>query len=215
MKAMACLGLVAFLGLSVAGGAGGCGQSVATCDSVCLLPGAPTSNDCSSSCTQAQTACASSDCSGDFQLYLTCLQNAGTYAAVDGLCATIAATVATESSVPVGVPVDAGVTGSCASASCASVCATEGSAVESCTMGCETAQQECANFADTFQALLSCFCEAGGLIDNPPLQCTAQVNAIEQECATTGTSPGTGVGVGPGVGGFTDAGVSPGVVGQP
>lgn len=182
---------------------GGCGQDVATCDTICALPEAPGS-DCTTSCSDAQSACASSsaECGGDFQDYLTCLNNAGTYEAVDGLCAAIAARVASETSTRVGTPTgDGGTSSTCASATCSSVCATEGTAVESCTSGCEAAQAQCSVASDAFQSMLSCFCQAGGLVQSMtevPTACESDLQAVESQCP--GLSQTVDASVGPGIG---------------
>jgi hypothetical protein len=67
------------LALLAVGMTNGCGQDVATCASVC--PAAPTgfygADICLSGCTQTEQACASSGSKAAFQLYLTCVSNAG------------------------------------------------------------------------------------------------------------------------------------------
>jgi hypothetical protein len=75
-----------------------CGQSAATCESVCALPGAPvsvssqimnpggdgnvetTTVSCVAACKTNQTTCSSGGFVAEFQAYLTCVENAGAYA---------------------------------------------------------------------------------------------------------------------------------------
>ncbi len=173
-----------------------CGQDVPTCGTVCALPGAPPT--CGSTCASQETACAANGCSGDVQALLTCLGNAETYAAVNGLCASIAATVAAETSVAPPAPIDAGVPSTgCAAATCASVCATYSGATAQCTSGCETSQASCGDSA-AFQAFLTCICEAGGLTSstttNPAMTtCAAALTNLVATCPAILT-PGTGYG---------------------
>jgi hypothetical protein len=68
-----------------------CGQDVATCATVCGLPGAATT--CATACAAQQEKCSSSTDAPNFQAYLTCLGNAGTYSATEGVCAELAAAV--------------------------------------------------------------------------------------------------------------------------
>jgi hypothetical protein len=84
--------------LYVLGIAEGC-QDAATCDSICALPDAPMGlgDTCSSGCGMGQKSADAAGTGGDFQALLTCVQNAGTYAAVSGICAAEAATVRTDS----------------------------------------------------------------------------------------------------------------------
>ncbi len=81
-------GLVLLLALPVGSG---CGVDVATCAYVCGLPEAP--QGCDSTCPTAQGACADP---GEFQAYLTCIANAGTYKAILDRCASVAAAVAND-----------------------------------------------------------------------------------------------------------------------
>ncbi len=199
------LGATTALALLMTIGAGGCGQEVATCTTVCALPDNP-GNGCVSACTASEAACTTTACSADFQAYLTCLGNAGTYSAVDGLCAGLAKAVGAETT---GLPpVDGGLpdgdvtpdstTGSCSTATCTSVCATE-TAAGDCAAGCETTASECAAESVAFQALLTCICEAGGLVAQGAL--TAECSAVAQDLAATCPSI-TGIGMG-GSGGGT------------
>jgi hypothetical protein len=55
---------------------GGCGESVATCSSVCP-PSTGYIDDCLSGCAAEQNACALRGRAADFQAYLTCVGNAG------------------------------------------------------------------------------------------------------------------------------------------
>jgi hypothetical protein len=91
--------LAAFVSLSAVDG---CGQSVATCESVCALPNAPVGDGCSSECTSEQESLVAEGAGGDFQAYLTCLSNAGDFSASTGLCATESATVAKYTEIPGG-----------------------------------------------------------------------------------------------------------------
>jgi hypothetical protein len=54
-----------------------CGQDAATCSNVCGLTGAP--SNCATVCAAQQTLCTADGHSGDFQAYLTCLENTGVY----------------------------------------------------------------------------------------------------------------------------------------
>jgi len=63
---------------------GGCGQGVATCDTICGFPDAP--DTCASECGVQEASCASTGDAADFQAYLTCVGNTGRYAAVEGTC---------------------------------------------------------------------------------------------------------------------------------
>jgi len=94
------------------GTANGCGQDVATCASVCPAPptGFVSASSCLSGCTRTEQACASSGNEGTFQLYLTCVSNAGGFPSQTSLdpnapgnqtteatsCTTEAATVTSE-----------------------------------------------------------------------------------------------------------------------
>jgi hypothetical protein len=80
-------------GIGTAVGAAGCGADVATCGSVCALPNAPAPN-CVSDCDAKLGGIAAEGYGGDFQAYLTCLSNAGDYAAGTGACEEQATTVA-------------------------------------------------------------------------------------------------------------------------
>jgi hypothetical protein len=64
---------LAVVGLGAAGGA--CGQSVATCSSVC--PAINGLSGCEPQCEAEQSACMSIGHAADFQTYLTCVANAG------------------------------------------------------------------------------------------------------------------------------------------
>jgi hypothetical protein len=93
------------LGLLLAAGAGsvgaGCGQSVATCASVC----AGQSSLCGTECAAEEAACSTAGYAADFQAYLTCVGNVGTSSGVGGnaalplvpaLCAPEAAAIESE-----------------------------------------------------------------------------------------------------------------------
>ncbi len=70
-----------------------CGESSASCDSVCALPGA--SSDCASDCAAEQSACASGAQAADFQAFLTCVVDVGTFPG-GSTCASEAAAVESE-----------------------------------------------------------------------------------------------------------------------
>jgi hypothetical protein len=73
------------MALSIAATAPGCGQDVGSCDSICGLPDAPGS--CKSSCETAQESCTAAGDLGDFQAWVTCVNNCGSYLVVSGTCA--------------------------------------------------------------------------------------------------------------------------------
>jgi len=215
MKSLKWFGVLAPLAFTVAATVGGCGQDVATCGTVCDLPGAPTQN-CNTTCTATEAACATQtadpNCSGDFQLLLTCLDNAGTYDAINGLCESIAARVSAESSTPNGTPSDAGTPSSCSSATCSSVCATDGTQAASCADGCDLAQSQCSSLSEQYQALLTCLCESGGVTSAAASACAAEADALSscmgvQVGSGVGGGTGVGPGVGTGVGGSSGSGV--------
>ena len=179
-----------FAGLLVMLGASACGQDVPSCATVCGLPGAPAG--CGAACTSSESVCATSGCSGDFQAYLTCIGNAGTFAAVTAECATLAATVASETGNHT-LPVDAGAdadSSSCQNATCASVCMGV-TRTPGCTPSCEASQAQCgAAGAAQFQALLRCVCANGGAgVSGPPNACAAEIVAIASSCGG-GPQPG-------------------------
>ncbi len=105
--------LAAVVGGLVAGaaglGAGGCGEDVATCDTICGFSDAPTT--CGSTCAAQDAACGTSVNAGDFQAYLTCVNNAGSYGSIEGLCEAEATAVARECG-PAATPDPGGGTGS-------------------------------------------------------------------------------------------------------
>jgi hypothetical protein len=100
MKRRTFLGGSLFAAVLFGAGADGCGSGVATCESICALPGAPasvatkplnpggdnnvetTSVSCAAACATQETACASAGYGPDFQAYLTCVGNVGSYADV-------------------------------------------------------------------------------------------------------------------------------------
>jgi hypothetical protein len=173
------------VGLSSVGPAG-CGQDVATCGDICALPDAPA--DCVTGCNLSQATAASSGRGPDFQAYLTCVANAQTYAAVDGLCADAARTVNVSTTLGGGdTPADASVTSEdCAAATCASVCAGE-TAETSCATDCTNSQNTCVAFSAEFQALLSCLCEGGNIAginksDASATTCVTQIALIDEVC---------------------------------
>ncbi len=167
-----------------------CGETVATCESDCALPDAP--EQCLSACMAAQSNCITDGCSADFQWYLTCIGNTGTYRAVDDRCAAAAAkarvdasslqpvvdggmTSSGDSSTPTPdtgtPPLDTGTSaldtgtppGDCAAATCAQVCSTEGPNAAMCTTGCEASQANCSALPTEYQAFLTCICQNGGV----------------------------------------------------
>lgn len=89
-----------FAAVLLGAAADGCGSGVATCESICALPGAPatvatqvlnpggdddvetTSVTCAVACATQETACASAGYGANFQAYLTCVGNVGSYADV-------------------------------------------------------------------------------------------------------------------------------------
>jgi hypothetical protein len=187
MKATTWLSGLAPLTLAAVLGSGGCGSDVATCASVCQLPGAPTDGSCTSNCDGTQTATATVGASGDFQAYLTCLENAGTYSAIDGVCAPIAQTVAAEAASAIG-----GSGGSCGSATCATVCAMGGGDTASCTETCTAAQTECSAAQAQFQTLLGCLCKAGGWFTGTTSNtaCAEDLIQLDEDCAAFNNSVG-------------------------
>ncbi len=192
MKASAWLGgLAALVTFMTVVGSGGCGSDVATCTTVCALPGA--TGSCPNDCGVSQTATAAVGASGDFQAYLTCLENAGTYSAVDGICAPIAQTVATETASAIGsgaVTGDSGVS-SCSGATCDTACALA-YAPSDCQTFCAMAQTECATGQAQFQALLECLCEAGEWITGAKsgTACAMSLVALDQECSAFDSTGG-------------------------
>lgn len=208
------LAFLAPVALTAALASGGCGQDVPSCSSVCAMPGAPST--CETSCNAAETACVAASCSADVQAYLTCMGNAGTYTAINGLCAPIAKALGAESGVTQGASTgasgDASVTSaSCVVATCASVCATEsGSSVASCAQGCTVTQETCSQAASEFQALLTCICDAGGYngSTNVGSQCASALASLAGACpaiVTTGSGGSTGSGTS--IGGSSGGGV--------
>jgi hypothetical protein len=81
--------------------AGGCGQDVATCDTICTTSGTCTATvlaSCTSSCTSYQATCtANVNAGGDFQQLLTCIGDSNDacngFASIPPLCAGEAAAV--------------------------------------------------------------------------------------------------------------------------
>lgn len=95
MKASLAGSLEAGIVLAVA--VAGCGQDVATCDTICGFSDAPQpTSTCVNQCTTTQQACANAtpSAAGDFQAYLTCIANSGSYQVVGGTCEPQVATVA-------------------------------------------------------------------------------------------------------------------------
>jgi hypothetical protein len=71
--------------------AAGCGQDVATCGTICGFADAP--QGCQTACDNTQQECTTAGAAGDFQAYLTCVANCGSYEVVGGTCASQVATV--------------------------------------------------------------------------------------------------------------------------
>jgi hypothetical protein len=93
--------------LGAATGTQGCGQSVASCGSICGLADSP--GACATQCEENQVACSATGYGAEFQAYLTCIDNAGTYASVTGICATVAQTMTNDcSDSHITPPVDGG-----------------------------------------------------------------------------------------------------------
>jgi hypothetical protein len=178
-------------------GANACGSDVASCATVCTFSDAP--GGCATTCAANQTASAAIGAGADFQAYLTCLNNAGSFAAAEEVCNASAETVATETHTAILQPGDgvggggSGVDGgggevanmggaSCASATCASVCAADNEL--SCAQGCESAQASCTGESAEFQSLLTCLCESGGVPEGATTdtQCAQQILALGQNC---------------------------------
>jgi hypothetical protein len=167
----------------------GCGQSVATCATVCALPDAP--GACLGTCNADQMASDSAGRTADFQAYLTCLGNAGTYMAAVGDCESDARVVGIDAramllgsgTVDGGDGDASGNAGSCAAATCESVCANDTS-VATCVSACSGAEATCAGASQEFATVLTCLCEAGGWIQgtstNTP--CAAAILALDQNC---------------------------------
>jgi hypothetical protein len=88
----------------------GCFEDPATCDTICALPSAPPLSTCSSACTTTQTACTTAGHSSDFQAYLTCVANEGSYVAIDEGCMAQTALITSECGAAPPAPVDAGAT---------------------------------------------------------------------------------------------------------
>jgi hypothetical protein len=184
-KSLALAVLVA--GLAAPAAAGGCGESTATCASDCALPDAPA--NCLATCSAAEAACTTSACSANFQWFLTCVGNAGTYEAISDRCggAARAARVSVTTYEPLldAGPFDSALPdapqGACATATCASVCSSDGPASAGCVSGCEQTQAACGSGAATaYQGLLTCLCMAGGLTPDSSVAPAVCASALDQ-----------------------------------
>jgi hypothetical protein len=222
MNAKTWLGALVPVALVAIVGSGGCGTGVATCASICALPDAPSpSSTCTTSCMNSQAAATAPGAAADFQDYLTCVENEGTYLAVSEICAPQAKTVVNDTHTMISPPVDGGNTNTtsdadstgdstapstCATATCASVCATEGTESADCASGCAASESECPNAGADFQAVLTCICQNGGLTPstsgNISLECETQLTTLEVACpAIAQEDPDASIGVVmPGVG---------------
>jgi len=192
MNSKTLLALLAPLALLSVLSASACGQAVATCASICALPDAPEAPECADTCMASQNACDTTSCSANFQAYLTCVGNEGTYTAVDGLCASVAksANQGDGGVIDTGAP-DTGDrdTGkpkpTCANATCASVCATDGPEASSCAQSCAQTEAECPGATAAYQAVLTCFCDVGGLTEDGGTaleSCTGALMTLAAEC---------------------------------
>jgi hypothetical protein len=165
--------------------AAGCGSDVATCASICALPNAVPSS-CLNDCSDMQKSLTTAE-AGDFQAWLTCVQNAGDYSAVNGICASISATVADEArQSPPGGGGDSGADAasrSCTAATCSAVCGLVANST-ACLTACTAARAECSASSVAFQALLNCLCQNGGWLDNAPTAaaCATDLLNVDQNC---------------------------------
>ncbi len=196
------LGLLVALAGTAMVGENGCGASVPSCATVCEFADAPAG--CVTTCDQNQSAATAVGASADFQAYLTCVNNAGSFTQAAKLCASSAETVATETQTAVLQPGDGdgagsgddggtmsvgveGDAGSCANASCDTVCAMAGNPA-GCPAECSALQTECSNAAEQVETVLVCLCESGGWFNgtstNTP--CAAPLIALAQDCTLGG-----------------------------